>query len=116
MVIKYGPGDPLAAKKTFSQAEVSPELFPRRVVLKLRVPQGDRPLAQGGHQLRPDKYGISSISFDARELVMKVGCETALRRPSRDWPGLRETSCPCINVWQRRKRRKGGTENWGEIR
>ncbi len=49
-----------------------PQPFPRGVVLKARVPQGNR-VFQRGRELRPDKRGIYSVSFDARELVVRGG-------------------------------------------
>ena len=50
-----------------------PALFPRGVVLKVRVQPHSARLFQEGRQLRPDKRGIYSISFDARQLVVKGG-------------------------------------------
>ena len=51
-----------------------PQPFPRGVVLKVRVSQGSRcRVFQRGHELHPDKRGIYSVSFDARELVVRGG-------------------------------------------
>ncbi len=49
-----------------------PQPFPRGVVLKARVPRGSR-IFQRGVELRPDRHGIYSVSFDARELVVRGG-------------------------------------------
>ena len=52
----------------------APVPFPQGVVLKATVnePKHTR-LYQGGHELRPNKNGVYSISFDSRELVVKGG-------------------------------------------
>lgn len=51
-----------------------PQPFPRGVVLKARVGQGRRcRVFQRGHELHPDKHGVYSVSFDARELVVRGG-------------------------------------------
>ncbi len=51
-----------------------PQPFPRGVVLKTRVRPGSRcRFFQRGHELHPDKRGIYSVSFDARELVVRGG-------------------------------------------
>jgi len=49
-----------------------PHPFPAGVVLKARVRQGTR-LFQRGRELHPDRHGIYSVSFDARELVIRGG-------------------------------------------
>lgn len=49
-----------------------PQPFPRGVVLKARLPHSSR-VFQHGRELRPDKRGIYSVSFDARELVVRGG-------------------------------------------
>jgi peptidoglycan/xylan/chitin deacetylase (PgdA/CDA1 family) len=51
-----------------------PQPFPHGVVLKARVRPGSRcRVFQRGHELYPDKRGVYSISFDARELVVRGG-------------------------------------------
>jgi peptidoglycan/xylan/chitin deacetylase (PgdA/CDA1 family) len=51
-----------------------PQPFARGVVIKARVPQGSRcRVFQRGRELYPDKRGIYSVSFDARELVVRGG-------------------------------------------
>lgn len=49
-----------------------PRPFPAGVVLKTRVSRGRR-VFQCGRELHPDKHGIYSISFDARDLVVRGG-------------------------------------------
>ncbi len=51
-----------------------PQPFPRGVVLKARMPEGSRyRIFQRGHELHPDKRGVYSVYFDARELVVRGG-------------------------------------------
>lgn len=51
-----------------------PHPFPRGVVLKAQARQGCRcRVFQRGRELYPDKSGIYSVSFDARELVVRGG-------------------------------------------
>jgi peptidoglycan/xylan/chitin deacetylase (PgdA/CDA1 family) len=51
-----------------------PHPFPRGVVLKTRVRQDGRyHVFQRGRELHPDKSGVYSVSFDARELVVRSG-------------------------------------------
>lgn len=51
-----------------------PQPFPRGVVLKARVAPGSRcRVFQRGHELRPDKRGVYSVSFDAGELLVRGG-------------------------------------------
>ena len=49
-----------------------PHPFPSAVILKVRA---ERPvrlhLYQGGRELRPDKQGVYSVSFDPRELIVR---------------------------------------------
>lgn len=49
----------------------APKSFPEGLVLKVTVAKRKTRLYQAGRQLHPDKKGIYSVSFDARELVLK---------------------------------------------
>jgi peptidoglycan/xylan/chitin deacetylase (PgdA/CDA1 family) len=49
----------------------TPKPFPHGIVLKITLPQRRTRVYQAGHELRPDKKGIYSVSFDAQELVIK---------------------------------------------
>ena len=51
-----------------------PQWFPPGVVLKARLRQGSRcRLFQRGRELHPKQQGVYSVSFDARELVIRSG-------------------------------------------
>jgi peptidoglycan/xylan/chitin deacetylase (PgdA/CDA1 family) len=76
----------LRAQRTLQQAEshqveggeqlnwTLPQPFPPGVVLKARVRPGSRfRVFQRGHELHPDKHGVYSVSFDARELTVRGG-------------------------------------------
>jgi peptidoglycan/xylan/chitin deacetylase (PgdA/CDA1 family) len=61
----------------------APTPFPQGVVLRVAVNGSTHAcLFQAGHELHRNKDGVYSVSFDSRELVVRVKCEKALRTAS----------------------------------